>query len=335
VSSTAPYLTIVVTGRNDDHGAEFRTRFFRTLEFNHRELTARRIPHEFVMVEWAPQEHRALLVDLVHDAVPTLGPACFRGYVVDPQYQDAFSLNPRMRYLEYIAKNIGIRRAAAPFVLSTNCDVILGRHVLDVLGQQALEPRVVYRASRHDLKMSLNEEPLTWELLENRDHLEREPAVLKPPLMGGGTGDFLLLDRESFHAVRGFNEVYRVTRVGLDQNFVVKAISSGLSVSDIGGPVYHLNHEGSFQLTRHQYAGREDEAPYGDIRWHSRAIVYDNPPTWGLADVTPRAISERVSVFYFSWKAVPPLANLKGVAVADPSIADQSRYRSWHLRIAD
>src|SRR5437870_9387634 len=54
-------------------------------------------------------------------------------------------------------------------------------------------------------------------------------------------------------------------------------------------------------------SGREDEAPYGDIRWHARAIVYDNPPTWGLGDVDARRISPRVSMLDFSWDAVPPL----------------------------
>ena len=330
MSGAGPYVSIVLTGRNDDHGAEFRTRFFRTLEFNHRELSARGIDHEFVLVEWSPQAGRPLLVDLVDDAVPSLDSRCFRGIAVDPRYQDAFSLNPRLSYLEYIAKNIGIRRAAGQFVLSTNCDIVFGRTVLGVLEQRSVEPRVVYRASRHDLKMSLSGQPLTWELLENREHLEREPAVLKLPLMGGGTGDFLLLDRESFQAVRGFNEVYRATRVGLDQNFVVKALSSGLAVRDVGGPVYHLNHEGSFQLTRHKYEGREDEAPYGDIRWHSRAIVYDNPDTWGLGNIEARPIRPRVSMLDFSWDAVPPLVDLKRVKVADQSIRDESRYRPWH-----
>ena len=130
--------------------------------------------------------------------------------------------------------------------------------------------------------------------------------------------------------MRGFNEVYRVTRVGLDQNFVVKALSSGLPVRDVGGPVYHLNHEGSYQLTRLKYAGREDEAPYGDIRWHSRAVVYDNPATWGLGNVDERVISARVSMLDFSWDAVPPLVDLRRVKVAAATIQDQSRYRPWY-----
>ena len=36
--------------------------------------------------------------------------------------------------------------------------------------------------------------------------------------MNGGTGDFILLDRDSFHDIRGFNEVYRAARIGVDVN---------------------------------------------------------------------------------------------------------------------
>ena len=49
-----PYVSIVITGRNDGHGGDFVTRFLATLKFNHRELSARGVAHEFVHVEWAP-----------------------------------------------------------------------------------------------------------------------------------------------------------------------------------------------------------------------------------------------------------------------------------------
>jgi hypothetical protein len=155
--------------------------------------------------------------------------------------------------------------------------------------------------------------------------------VLKPPLMGGGTGDFLLLDRDSFHELRGFNEVYRVARIGLDVNFVVKALSSGLAIRDIGGPVYHVNHPGSYRLTRHTYAGRESEAPYGDIRWHSRGVIYVNRPTWGLANVPARRLASHVSVLDFTWDAIPPLVDLHRVVLpaARTGVPYPATYREW------
>ena len=86
--------------------------------------------------------------------------------------------------------------------------------------------------------------------------------------MLGGTGDFLLLDRETFHELRGFNEVYRRARMGIDANFVVKAFAEGVDIVDLGGPVYHVSHAGSYRASRDEYAGREAEAPWGDPRWH-------------------------------------------------------------------
>src|SRR6476619_3174791 len=92
-SDPAPTLSLVLTGRNDDYGADFKARFFRTLRFNHRELVSRGITHEIVFVEWAAPADRPRLVDLVFDAIPELDPHVCRWLVVDPQYQDALSLN--------------------------------------------------------------------------------------------------------------------------------------------------------------------------------------------------------------------------------------------------
>jgi len=315
VTLLPPYLSIVLTGRNDEYGVDFRSRFFRTLQFNHRELSARGISHEFVFVEWAPVLGRALLVDLVAEAVPTLDARYFRAWVVDGRYHEALSLNPRLEYLEFLAKNVGIRRAHGAFILASNCDVFFSQRILQRLQDGDLEARTVYRAARHDLKLSVDQSRLDWEMLEEADNLEAPPPMLKPPLMGGGTGDFVLLDRETFQRLRGFNEVYRVARIGIDHNFLVKALSGGIPIADIGGPVYHVNHQGSYRLSRNVYAGREAEAPWGNIRWHSRGVVYDNPPYWGLERAPVRPRHEHSSLLEFSWDAVPPLVDLRRIVL--------------------
>ena len=81
-------------------------------------------------------------------------------------YHDALSLNPRLEYLEFLAKNVGIRRAAGEYVLTTNCDVFFSRVVLDVLQQGRLDPRVLYRAVRHDVKIAVDSSLVDWEMLE-------------------------------------------------------------------------------------------------------------------------------------------------------------------------
>lgn len=314
-SGAAPLVSLVLTGRNDGYGGDFIARFFRTLRFNHQQLVSRGIAHELVFVEWAPPSGAPLIHDLIFDQVPELDPGVCFWYVVDPRYQEALSLNPRLEYLEFPAKNVGVRRARGRFVLTSNCDVYLGRRVLEVFAQGALEEGVLYRAPRHDITLGAEGQTLDLTVLEDPSHLAGPAHVLKPPYMGSATGDFVLLDRESFHAIRGFNEVYRVARIGVDRNVLVKALSSGLRIADIGGPVYHENHEGSYRLNPQAYAGREDEAPWGDRRWHSGGVSYENAPTWGLSEAPARQQGERIWRLDFSWAAVPPLVDLRRVVL--------------------
>jgi len=312
---TIPLVSLVLTGRNDGYGGDFTSRFFRTLRFNHTQLRARGIAHEVVFVEWAPPPGNPLLADQIFDAIPDLDPGVCAWYVVDRRYQEALSLNPRLEYLEFPAKNVGVRRARGRFVLTSNCDVYLGRRVLEALESGRLAPRVLYRAPRHDIKLTVDQSSLDWAVLEDPRNLDGPAHVLKPPYMGSATGDFVLLDRDSFHEIRGFNEIYRGARIGIDRNVLVKALSSGLTIEDIGGPVYHVNHVGSYRVAPAAYAGREAEAPWGDRRWHASGVSYANPPTWGLSTAPQRQATDRVSYLDFSWEAVPPLVDLRRVVL--------------------
>ena len=311
-TSLAPYVSVIITGRNDGYGGDFAERLLATLHFNHRELAARGVPHEFVLVEWAPPAGMPLLADLVERHDPAAAGA-LRTVAVDAQYHEALSLNPRLRYHEFIAKNVGARRARGRYVITTNCDTFFGRRILDRLERRQLEPDIVYRAARYDLKADTDYQRITWGDLENPASLERPGPRLRPPHFGGGSGDFIMLDRASFERVRGFNEVYRVARVGIDRNFLIHALTSGLAIADIGGPVYHVSHEGSLRVTASQYTGREWEAPYGDSRWPQKLITYRNWPGWGLDLAPVQHLGPRRSRLVFSWRAVPPLVDLAGI----------------------
>src|SRR4051794_23659292 len=146
-----PYVSVVLTGRNDGYGGDFVDRFFRTLRFNLQQFLAQGITHELVFVEWAPPAGRPLLIERVFHEMAELDPVCCSWYVVDPRYHEALSLNPRLEYLEFPAKNVGIRRARGEFILTSNCDVFFGRRIIDVLTRRALERGVLYRAPRHDI----------------------------------------------------------------------------------------------------------------------------------------------------------------------------------------
>jgi hypothetical protein len=305
----APLLSIVVTGRNDGYGGDFNARFARALRFNHEQLDALGVPHEVVLVEWAPPADRPLLIDAIIERYPAAAESWCSTWLIDPRYHQAYTLNPRLAYMEYVAKNAGIRRAAGRFILATNTDIYLGRGVLDTLAGGALAPAVVYRATRTDVKLGADESHVDWTLLEDaRNHVTHKQ--IRPPLYAGGTGDFLLLDRESFHALRGFNEVYRLVRLGVDVNFLVKAYGCGYRITDIGSPVYHTNHVGSYRISK--ASASDGEVRWGN-RWHWHHVVYDNPETWGIGEAPVRRVSAHVHALDFSWDAVPPLVDLRRV----------------------
>ena len=63
------------------------------------------------------------------------------------------------------------------------------------------------------------------------------------------------------------------------------------------------------------YRGREGAAPYGNIRWHSRGVIYVNPATWGLANASEVHEGAQKSTLRFSWDAVPPLVDLRRIVL--------------------
>ena len=251
MNAVPPFLSIVVTGRNDDFGGDFNGRFFRSLRFNHDRLTEAGISHEFILVEWRPIQNAPYLSTLLTAAFPDLDAAQLRCFIVDPAYHDALSLNPRLQFQEFIAKNVGIRRARGSFLLTTNTDIFLSRGVIARLASRSLERGILYRATRYDLKSHSDVTRLDWAMLED-DRNYDAVNVIRAPLFTNASGDFLLLDQDSYHRLRGFNEVYRVAKIHIDGNFCLKAFASEVPLLDIGHPVYHVG-RGTFHAQAGQY----------------------------------------------------------------------------------
>jgi hypothetical protein len=311
-----PYVSIVVTGRNDDFGGDFNGRFFRAFNFNHEQLTQAGIPYELVFVEWRPIAGRPYLASLLEAEFPDLGAAVLRCYVVDPIFHDALSLNPRLQFQEFIAKNVGVRRSRGHFVLTTNTDIYMSRGVLECLASRSLDRGILYRAARCDLKSHSDVSRVDWDQLEDERNYDII-NVITPPLFTNASGDFLLLDREGYHALRGFNEVYRVAKIHIDGNFCVKAYASGIPLVDIGSPVYHVG-RGTLNAQAGLYRNEPGAAPWGDRRWKSD-VIYVNGPEWGLGGAPERRISACTTFVDFSWTAIGPILDLSRVVLPGAS----------------
>jgi hypothetical protein len=303
-----PYLTIVLTGRNDNFGGNFNQRLFNALSYNHQLLTEARVDYDVVFVEWSPVPNRLLLSDLLRCHVPEVAER-LTTYEVDRRYHDAFSQNPRIRFHEFIAKNVGIRRAAGSYILTTNTDIFLSRETVNLIARQMLRPMILYRATRVDMKSSLDLTNLDEDVVTDaRNHLLVN--AIGPPFFTNASGDFLLLDRFSFHAIRGFNEVFRVAKLLIDANFCYRAAAEGVLLVDSGTRVYHVG-EGTLHRHSSTYRPRPSDAPWGH-NWRKH-VLYENSPDWGLGRAPVVQRSDGHVRLEFAADAVPPLVALQRI----------------------
>ena len=276
-----PLLSIVVVGRNDDFGGDFNARMMAAAEFNHRHLTEAGVSHEYLFVEWNPIPGKEYLADLIVRRFPWW----HRCFVVDAAWHQKLSVNPKLAFMEFFAKNVGIRRARGRFVLTTNTDIWLSRGVLRVLPR--LSKGILYRSVRIDLKREVGCDAMTFDVLDDPETALRV-NVLNHEYFANAAGDFLLLDRETYMDLRGFNEIFRESKIHKDANFCIHARHHGLPI-EVLGAVYHFDHESSWNNVKHLYGPNHIEAPFGRSDWDWRAD-YENPVTWGLADAPEQVL---------------------------------------------
>ena len=304
----SPYLSIVLTGRNDDFGGNFAGRLFGALQYNHARLEAAGLAYELVFVEWRPVPGKPLLSDELRRQLPEINER-LTTIEVDARYHSAFTQNPRLQFHEFIAKNVGIRRAAGAHVLATNSDVYLSGKIVSWLAEESLQPRTLYRATRVDLKSGLDQHYLAEDAFADERNYEAV-NTMKSPFFTNGAGDFLLLEAGAWAELRGFNEVFRAAKIHIDANFCYQAAAAGMAIVDTGARIFHVG-AGTFHRQRGVHALLPHTAPWGS-RWHKR-VLYDNPPDWGLARAPITKRDSRHWRLEFSEESVPPLVSLGGI----------------------
>lgn len=209
-------FSVVVCGRNDNYGTDWKERFDSNLIYS---LTD--TPHELICVEWNPPEGPKL------SSLPWTRPIRF---IEVPKELHEILPNPEgFPILEYHARNVGIRRATADWILVTNTDIDL-TEVLEELDAQKLDPNNFYRAIRVDYA------PHTG--LVVKENTDPGPFGL---VHTNASGDFILAHKNALHKVRGFPELPTMYFHG-DSYLVCQLHASGLKQQILNSPIYHQNH---------------------------------------------------------------------------------------------
>jgi FkbM family methyltransferase len=168
-----PYLSLVVTARNDDHGGNLLGRM--QIFVNGWLAHARRhnIPSELIIVEWNPPADRPPLAEALRWPVD-FGPCEVRFITVPPEIHSRYQHGANLPLYQMIGKNVGIRRARGRFILATNIDILFSDELAAFLGSRQLKTDRMYRIDRYDAMSDVPADaPLEEQLAYCRSHLIR------------------------------------------------------------------------------------------------------------------------------------------------------------------
>ena len=266
-NGTRPSIAAVVVGRNDDYMSDFAARLYATLEWNIRYLV-----DEVVFIEWNPPGDRKLLSYGL-----TKRFKCLRAYVVPAETHQRICENEKIKLLEYHAKNVGIRRAQSPWIMSTNADAAVGLDAVNTLLGGNLDSQVVWTAERFDIPWREDRQTRIGLL----DSLRYRRLI---PYQDLGTGEFCLASKKLWHQVRGFDERMLRHRIGCDRRGTAQMRAHGGKIRRVG-TVLHLTHPTSCT---------ESVQPHHGELANIEGVPYQNDSNWGLGDCRERQLDERV-----------------------------------------
>ncbi|MEM9022213.1 MAG: hypothetical protein AAGB22_00630 [Bacteroidota bacterium] len=160
--SQKPYISFVATSRNDNHGGDMRKRMRIFVRGLIHQCNAFQLPAELIMVEWNPPNEEPLLHEVLPQ--PEADDYLRIRYIVVPEaMHHTLNFSDKLPLFQMIAKNVGIRRAYAPFVCCTNIDLLFADALFETLAARQLQPGHYYRANRCDIPESIDEQ---WEVPE-------------------------------------------------------------------------------------------------------------------------------------------------------------------------
>ncbi len=167
--SETPYLSIVATARNDNHGGNMLRRMQIFINGLLHQCQQYQLPAELIIVEWNPPVDKPPLASVLSWPIEN-NPCKVRIIEVPPEIHRRFKHSEDLPLFQMIAKNVGIRRAKGEFILATNIDLLFSDELFSFLASRQLQPGMMYRIDRYDV---LSDVPLEASLEEQLAYCQR------------------------------------------------------------------------------------------------------------------------------------------------------------------
>jgi len=249
-----PYLSIVITSRNDDHGGNMLHRMQVSLNGLLEQLEKHHIESELILVEWNPPDDSPLLKDMLKWP-EKLRYCTVRATVVPPKVHQRYEYSDKLPMNGIVALNYGIRRARGQFILPSNMDLLYSDELMAYIASKSLKGDERYRVERHDVDRHVVQYDTLKEQLDYcpnnvirvHAHLHSGAKEGLPDLHVNASGDFQLMSRQNWHLLRGYREGDIIGAYD-DSLMSYASYMAGVKEVVLNEPIrlYHIDHEDKF-----------------------------------------------------------------------------------------
>lgn len=276
---TNPKISIVVTARNDNYGGFLEERIHTFSKILASNAENNKLQTELIFVEYNPPEDKILFSQSLK--LPTNDYFHIRYIVVPRSFHLQFSTNTKIPLLEYIAKNIGIRRSRGEYILVGNPDVIIPNEIFSFITSDKIDKGKFYRVDRCDTTIDSFSKDLSYEEIlriakknvslkwvnggaryyawgpwfQRFIHGRNKKSLLLCPLLNKwhdkkqnqanmhvqAAGDFLIAHRDWFFKASGYDETPLSSYLDGYILYVFKCLGAKQEVLPF--PIYHIEHQ--------------------------------------------------------------------------------------------
>jgi len=253
-----PYLSIVITSRNDDRGGNMLRRMQVSLSGLLEQLEKYRIESELILVDWNPPADKPLLKDVVK-WLDKLKYCTIRVIVVPPSIHQRYEYSDKIPVNAVVAVNCGIRRARGQFILPGTIDSLYSDELMSYIAFKSLEEDERYRADRCDVDRNVVQYDTLNEQLgycqKNIIQINAQtPRWIQwiqrglPGLHTNACGDFQLMSKHYWHLLRGYHEANMIALAYVDGLLSYASYAAGVREVVLNNPrrLYHIDHDDKF-----------------------------------------------------------------------------------------
>lgn len=163
MGKNSPFISFVISGRNDNYCGNFIERLQIFLDSLIALWQKYKLDAELIIVEWNALQDRPLLQDVI------IWPKEFsygsvRIIKVPCAIHSQISNSDKIPFFVAIASNIGIRRAKGKYVTITTPDIIFSDSLIKFISKGRLSENCFYRVNRYDVDIQNMSSDNIWEL---------------------------------------------------------------------------------------------------------------------------------------------------------------------------